>query len=113
MKKAYRHDDEIVFYFDAFDNKYVAQGGSSESVKFAAQFFKMLIDLSEQTSSQNKPKIIVFSHSQGALIANLALSRLTPKERQKIHLFTLGGAVLIEPDAAHPESHNYFNASLI
>lgn len=28
MKKAYRYDDEIVFYFDAFDNKYVAQGGS-------------------------------------------------------------------------------------
>ncbi len=84
-------------------------GHHSESVKFAAQFFKMLIDLSEQTSSQNKPKIIVFSHSQGALIANLALSRLTPKERQKIHLFTLGGAVLIEPDAAHPESHNYFS----
>lgn len=86
-------------------------GHHSESVKFSAQFFKILIDLSEQTSSQNKPKIIVFSHSQGALIANLALSRLTPKERKKIHLFTLGGATLIEPYAAHPESHNYFSLS--
>lgn len=28
MKKAYRFDDEIIFYFDAFENKYVAKGGS-------------------------------------------------------------------------------------
>ena len=28
MKKADRFDDDIVFYFDAFDNKYVAHGGS-------------------------------------------------------------------------------------
>jgi hypothetical protein len=28
FKKAYRFDDEVVFYFDAHDNKYVAQGGS-------------------------------------------------------------------------------------
>ena len=28
MKKAYRYDDEVIFYFDAFDNKYVAKGGS-------------------------------------------------------------------------------------
>jgi hypothetical protein len=28
LRKAYRYDDEIIFYFDAFDNKYVAQGGS-------------------------------------------------------------------------------------
>ena len=84
-------------------------GYHSESVKFAAQFFKTLIELSEQTTSQNKPKIVVFSHSQGALIANLALSRLSSKERQRIRLFTLGGAAWIEPDAAHPESHNYFS----
>ena len=28
MKKAYRYDDDIVFYFDAHDNKYIAKGGS-------------------------------------------------------------------------------------
>jgi hypothetical protein len=28
LKKAYRYNDEIIFYFDAFDNKYVAKGGS-------------------------------------------------------------------------------------
>ena len=31
LKKAYRYDDEIVFYFDIFDNKYVARGGSLAS----------------------------------------------------------------------------------
>ncbi len=84
-------------------------GHHTESVKFAAQFFKMLIDISEQTPSQKKPKIVVFTHSQGALIASLALNQLTLKERRRIHLFTLGGAALIEPDAAHPKSHNYFS----
>ncbi len=28
LKKAYRYDDETIFYFDAQDNKYVAKDGS-------------------------------------------------------------------------------------
>src|ERR1700722_15500239 len=28
FKLAYRFDDQTVFYFDAYDNKYVAKGGS-------------------------------------------------------------------------------------
>lgn len=86
-------------------------GYHSESVKFGAQFFKMLISVSDQHFSKDKPKIVIFSHSQGALVARLALNRLTSLERQRIHVFTLGGASLIEPDLAHSESHNYFSLS--
>jgi len=82
-------------------------GHHSKSVKFGAQFFKMLIRLSDQDSSQ--PNIVIFTHSQGAIIANLALERLKPQERQRIHIFTIGGASLIEPNFSHPESHNYFS----
>jgi hypothetical protein len=84
-------------------------GQHSESVKFGIQFFKMLISLSDEHPSQNKPQIIIFAHSQGALIADLALGQLEPQERQRIRIFTIGGASLISPDAAHPESHNYFS----
>ncbi len=84
-------------------------GYHSQSVKFVAQFFKMLINLSDQHPSQNKLPIVIFTHSQGALVSNLALSRLLPQERQRIRIFTLAGASLIAPDIAHPESHNYFS----
>ncbi len=86
-------------------------GHHSETVKFGAQFFKMLIDLSDQSSSQIKPPIVVFTHSQGALIADLALTRLSLEERQRIRVFTLGGASILLPDVAHPESHNYFSVA--
>ena len=85
------------------------KGVHTKSVKFGTQYFRMLIELSDANPSKNKPPIIVFAHSQGALIAFLALNRLEPQERQRIRVFTLGGATFIEPDTAHPESHNYFS----
>ncbi len=84
-------------------------GHHSETVKFGAQFFKMLIVLSDQSLSQIKPPIVVITHSQGALIADLALTRLPLEERQRIRVFTLGGASIVLPNVAHPESHNYFS----
>jgi hypothetical protein len=85
------------------------RGRETKTVKLCVQFFKMLSDLSEQSPSKVKPPIIVFAHSQGALIAYLALNRLETQERQRIRIFTLGGAAFIAPDTAHPESHNYFS----
>jgi hypothetical protein len=71
----------------------------------------MLIGLSDQSLSQIKPPIVVITHSQGALIADLALNRLPLEERQRIRVFTLGGASIILPEIAHPESHNYFSVA--
>lgn len=85
------------------------KGRETKTVKLCVQFFKMLVDLAEQSPSTVKPPIIVFAHSQGALIAYLALKRLEPSERKLIRIFTLGGAAFVEPETAHPESHNYFS----
>jgi hypothetical protein len=85
-------------------------GHDTETVKFCAQFFKMLADLSDQSLSDVKPPVVVVTHSQGALIAHRALERVASAIRQRIRIFTFGGAALISPDASHPESHNYFSA---
>ena len=85
------------------------KGHETKTVKLCVQFFKMLTDLSDQSSSTVKPPIIVFAHSQGALIANMALNRLPPTMRQRIRVIALGGAGLVSPDISHPESHNYFS----
>lgn len=85
------------------------RGHHSETIKFGAQFFKMLIGLSDQSPSKTKPPIVVITHSQGALIASLALTRLALEEQQRIRVFTLGGASIVLPNVAHPESHNYFS----
>jgi len=86
------------------------KGHETKTIKLCIQFFKMLADLSEHSPSTVKPPIVVFAHSQGALIANMALSRLPTTIRQHIRVITLGGAALVSPDISHPESHNYFSA---
>ncbi|MGA8163970.1 MAG: hypothetical protein WB791_02970 [Waddliaceae bacterium] len=76
-------------------------------VKLATQFFKFLLNLSENNSPSSP--VIVIAHSQGALISDLALEKLTPKERKKIRIFTFGGASFIPPGKAHSESHNFIS----
>lgn len=85
------------------------KGYETEIVKFCVQFFNILTEFSDQSTSVIKPPIVVFAHSQGALIANMALERLSKMIRQRIRVFTLGGAALVSPDSSHPESHNYFS----
>lgn len=58
-------------------------------VKNAVQFFRFLLATSE--SQENNPPVIVFAHSQGAAIAEHALSLLSSQEKQKIRIFTFGG----------------------
>lgn len=88
---------------NASDAAMQKKGIHNQTVKFGAQFFRMLIKLSDANPSKDKPPIVIFTHSQGALIANLALNRLEPQERQRLRIFTLGGAAFIAPDFAHPE----------
>jgi hypothetical protein len=76
-------------------------------VKFAAKFFELLIKISEQTP--DKPPVIVFVHSQGAIIANLALALLSQANRSRIRIFAFDGGSLIAPGKAHDETHNYFS----
>lgn len=79
------------------------------AVQWAVQFFRYLLKLSEQDSTQ--PPVIIFAHSQGAIISEHALELLTPQERQKIRIFTFGGGSFIAPGTSHPDSHNYASAS--
>lgn len=78
---------------------------SSPIVKLAAKFFEFLIYLSER-EGENSP-IILFVHSQGALIANLALDLLEEKRAKKLRIFAFGASILLETNKAHPDSHNY------
>ncbi len=74
-------------------------------VKNAVQFLRFLLATSE--SQENNPPVIVFAHSQGAAIAELALALLSNQEKQKIRIFTFGGWSFIPPGVTHTESHNY------
>ena len=51
-------------------------------VQWAAKFFRYLLKKSEAHSSH--PPIIIFVHSQGAIISEHALELLKPSERNKI-----------------------------
>lgn len=74
-------------------------------VSWAAKFFRYLLALSNKEDSQ--PPVIVFAHSQGAIISEHALKLLNINERQKIRIFTFGGGSFLESDSCHPDSHNF------
>ncbi|GAB4229615.1 MAG: hypothetical protein Tsb0021_07440 [Chlamydiales bacterium] len=74
-------------------------------VSWTAKFFRYLLTLSKKEDSQ--PRVIVFAHSQGAIISEHALKLLNINERQKICIFTFGGGSFLEVDSCHPDSHNY------
>ncbi len=84
-------------------------GWSIDVVKNGIKFFKFLINLSDK--SPLKPAIVVFAHSQGAMVVDLALKRLSPEERKRIRIFSFGGAAFISQENTHPDSHNYFSAA--
>lgn len=77
-------------------------------VELAVRFFRHLIKLS--TDDAKHPPIIVFVHSQGAIIAEHALEYLTPAERKRLRIFTFGGGSFISSSKCHPDSDNYASA---
>ncbi len=79
----------------------------TDIVKFAAKFMQLLLQFSRESS--RNPDVIVFVHSQGAIIADLALDLLSQEERKKIRIFAFGGGSFIFPGKSHPESHNYIS----
>lgn len=78
-------------------------------VQWTVKFFRYLLKKSELNSSH--PPVIVFVHSQGAIISEHALEFLKPSERNKIRIFTFGGGSFIAPGKCHPDSHNYASAA--
>lgn len=78
---------------------------NSAIVKFAAKFFQLLLHLAEEDST--KAPVIVFVHSQGAIIADLALELLSLNECRNLRIFTFGGGSFIPPEKAHEDTYNY------
>jgi hypothetical protein len=78
------------------------------TIFLAARFFHYLIALQEK--NPNKP-IVIFAHSQGAIICEKALQHLKAPERECLRIFSLGGGSFIAPGQSHPESHNYASAA--
>jgi hypothetical protein len=89
----------------------IAQKGllGTAVVNLAVRFFRHLINLSDEDTAH--PPIIIFVHSQGAIIAEHALEHLKDEERKKLRIFTFGGGSFISTHKCHPDSHNYASAS--
>jgi hypothetical protein len=83
--------------------------GDTSIIEWAAKFFRYLLSLSDQDNTH--PPVIVFAHSQGAIISEHALELLSKKEREKLIIFTFGGGSFIAQGKCHPDSHNYASAA--
>ncbi len=81
----------------------------SPIVILAEYFFRYL--LAEAKRDEHKTPIIIFAHSQGAIICEHALERLPTSERQLLRIFTFGGGSFVAPQTSHPDSHNYASAA--
>ena len=81
----------------------------TEVVKRTVHFFRYLLAQSEQENRETP--VIVFAHSQGAIISEHAMELLKKSEREKIRIFTFGGGSFIATEKCHPDSHNYASAA--
>ncbi len=84
-------------------------GVSTPIVGNAVKFLLHLLALSAR--DKHHPPVIIFAHSQGAAIAEHALSFLSERDRKKIRVFTFGGWDFIPPHFAHHASHNYISVA--
>lgn len=82
-------------------------GLETQIVKNAAKFFQLLLEISQQ--DPKRPPVVLFLHSQGTLIGNLALDLLSEQDRKQLRIFTFGGAEMIPPGKAHDDSHNFIS----
>ncbi len=78
-------------------------------VTWTVKFLRHLLALAEFEIEPTS--VIVFAHSQGAIYIEHALELLSPQESQHLRIFTFGGGSFIEPEKAHPDSHNYASAA--
>jgi hypothetical protein len=74
-------------------------------VSWAAKFFRYMLALSSKEEAN--PPVIVFAHSQGAIISEHALKLLNDDERNKLRIFTFGGGSFLDVGSCHPDSHNF------
>lgn len=75
-------------------------GFDTPIVSWAAQFFRYLLSLSEKIDSH--PPVIIFAHSQGAIISEHALKHLNIDERRRVLIFTFGGGKIIKKYQPRP-----------
>lgn len=76
-------------------------------VAWAVKFFRFLLSIAKERAS----KVIIFVHSQGAIISEHALELLEPHERAQLTIFTFGGGSFLGLGKAHPDTHNYASAA--
>lgn len=98
-------NDTTIYVPDFFHCGVLKLNIDTPVVLLAEKYFRYLIEESKRDGYEIP--IVVFAHSQGAIIAEHALVRLARTERNKIRIFTLGGGSLILPGTAHTDSHNY------
>ncbi len=75
-------------------------------IHLATHFFRHLIALADKL----RP-VVIFAHSQGAIICERALKYLSEPERAQLRIFSFGGGSFIAPGQSHPDSHNYASAA--
>ena len=75
-------------------------------MKRAIEFMRYLLSLEQQDKHRS---VVIFAHSQGAIIVEHVLEQLNPEECKKLRVFTFGGGSYIAPGVCHPDSHNFAN----
>lgn len=73
----------------------------------AINFVRYLLALEKE---EHVP-IIIFAHSQGAIILEHTLKLIEPSKAERLRIFTFGGGSFIAPGNSHPDSHNYASAA--
>lgn len=78
-------------------------------IKWTVKFLRYLLAISKQAT--DSPLVVVFVHSQGAILIEHAVEVLNQDEKKQLRIFTFGGGSFLAPGKCHSDSHNYASAA--
>lgn len=78
-------------------------------IAWTVKFLRYLLSVAKEAT--NSPPVVVFLHSQGAILVEHAIELLNQHEREQLRFFTFGGGSFLAPGKSHPDSHNYASAA--
>jgi hypothetical protein len=101
------NNDAMISNFGNLGSAFSQKTGliSTEAIPRAIHYLRLLLSVSQKAG--NCVPVVIFAHSQGAMIVNQALNGLSAQEQELIRVFTFGGAEFIPVGKAHADSHNF------
>jgi hypothetical protein len=102
-------NDTILAPIDLIHCLVLKTSSNTPIIPWTVKFLQHLLSVASEENES--PPVILFLHSQGAILVEHALKSLSLEEKKQLRIFTFGGGSFLPPGESHADSHNYASAA--